>query len=118
MYISDLGRLGTNWQIRLEHNAQAGFYFVNYDIIKNCAVDENGNAVPLKSGAWNHIQLPLNKTTLNIGSGYENVLTEDLVLTQLMFFIEGTGATEKENYLIKYDNFYVTKTANLKAADN
>ena len=46
------------------------------------------------------------------------MLTEDLVLTQLMFFIEGTGATEKENYLIKYDNFYVTKTANLKAANN
>ena len=118
MYISDLSRLGTNWQIRLEHNAQAGFYFVNYDIMKNCAVDENGNAVPLKSGAWNHIQLPLSKTALNIGSGYETVLTEDLVLTQLMFFIEGTGATEKENYLIKYDNFYVTKTANLKAANN
>lgn len=116
MYISNLNLLGTNWQIRLEHNAQAGFYSVDYNVLKNCAVDENGNTVPLKSGAWNHIRLPLSKTTVSIGSGYENVLTEDLTLTQLMFFIQGTGLTEKENYLIKYDNFYVAKTADLETA--
>lgn len=118
MYISNLGRLGTNWQIRLEHNAQAGYYFVDYNVLKDCAVDKNGNPTPLQSGTWNHIQLPLSKTTLNIGEQYKGKLTEDLVLTQLMFFIEGTGKTDDENYLIKYDNFYVTKTANLKAADN
>ena len=116
MYISDLNLLGTNWQIRLEHNAQAGFYFVDYNVLKGCAVDENGNPVALRSGAWNHIRLPLNKTTLNIGAGYEDVLDENLTLTQLMFFIQGTGLTEKENYLIKYDNFYVAKTADLEAA--
>lgn len=116
MYISNLNLLGTNWQIRLEHNAQAGHYSVDYNVLKTCAVNDKGNPVALKSGAWNHIRLPLNKTTLNIGSGYENVLTKDLVLTQLMFFIEGTGLTEKDNYLIKYDNFYVAKTADLEAA--
>lgn len=117
MYISDLNLLGTNWQIRLEHNAQAGHYSVDFNVLRTCAVNEKGQPVALKSGAWNHIRLPLNKTTLNIGSGYEDKLSKDLVLTQLMFFIEGTGKTDKENYLIKYDNFYVAKTADLEAAN-
>ena len=42
--------------------------------------------------------------------------TNNLVMTQLVFYIAGTGASEAQNYLIRYDNIYVTKTANLEAA--
>jgi hypothetical protein len=116
MYISSLSLLGTDWQIRLEHNAQAAHYSVNYNILKDCAVDENGKPTSLKGGQWNHIRLPLNKTRVVIGEGYEDVFTNDLVLTQLVFFIAGTGTNEDQNYLIRYDNFYVTKTENLPVA--
>ena len=116
MYISNLSLLGTDWQIRLEHNAQAAHYSVNYNVLKDCAVDDNGRPTSLKSGQWNHIRLPLNRTRVVIGEGYENVFTNDLVLTQLVFYIAGTGTSEAQNYLIRYDNFYVTKTANLSAA--
>lgn len=113
MYISSLNLLGTDWQIRLEHNAQAAHYSVNYNVLKDCAVDDNGKPTMLKSGQWNHIRLPLSKTTVVIGEGYEGQFTNDLVLTQLVFYIAGTGTTEAQNYLIRYDNFYVTKTENL-----
>jgi hypothetical protein len=116
MYISSLSLLGTDWQIRLEHNAQAAHYSVKYNILKDCAVDENGKPTSLKGGQWNHIRLPLNKTRVVIGEGYEDVFTNDLVLTQLVFFIAGTGTNEDQNYLIRYDNFYVTKTENLPVA--
>jgi hypothetical protein len=70
---------------------------------------------PLKKG-WNHIQIPLSKTNVNIGAEYKDVFTNDLTLTQLVFYIAGTGSTDAQNYLIRYDNLYVTKTANLEAA--
>ena len=117
MYISSLNLLGTDWQIRLEHNAQAAHYAVNYNILKDCAVDENGKPTSLKSGQWNHIRLPLNKTKVVIGEGYAGTFTNDLVLTQLVFYIAGTGTSEAQNYLIRYDNFYVTKTENLPVAE-
>ncbi len=115
MYISDLSLLGTNWQIRLEHNAQAAHYTVNYSMIQSSVVDDKMRSSSLKSG-WNHIQLPLNKTNVSIGAGYEDTFTNDLTLTQLVFFIVGTGKTEAQNYLIRYDNMYVAKTADLQAA--
>ncbi len=89
---------------------------MDYNILQECAVDENGKPTSLKSGQWNHIRLPLNKTRVVIGEGYEDVFTNDLVLTQLVFFIAGTGTNEDQNYLIRYDNFYVTKTENLPVA--
>ena len=113
MYISSLSLLGTDWQIRLEHNAQAAHYSVDYNILKDCAVDDNGKPTTLKGGQWNHIRLPLNKTRVVIGAGYEDTFTNDLVLTQLVFYIAGTGKTEADNYLIRYDNFYVAKTEDL-----
>ena len=115
MYISDLSLLGTDWQIRLEHNAQAAHYNVNYSMMASSAVNENMRSTSLKNG-WNHIQLPLNKTRVVIGSGYEEQFTNDLTLTQLVFYIAGTGKTDAQNYLIRYDNMYVAKTADLMAA--
>ncbi len=115
MYISDLNLLGTNWQIRLEHNAQAAHYSADYSMIASSVVDDNMKSTHLKNG-WNHIQLPLNKTRVVIGEQYTDQFTNDLTLTQLVFFIVGTGKTEEQNYLIRYDNMYVAKTADLMAA--
>lgn len=115
MYISDLSLLGTDWQIRLEHNAQAAHYNVNYNMMASSAVNEKMRSTNLKNG-WNHIQLPLNKTRVVIGTEYEGQFTNDLTLTQLVFYIAGTGKTEEQNYLIRYDNMYVAKTADLMAA--
>ncbi|MBQ7338159.1 MAG: hypothetical protein IJW40_06865 [Clostridia bacterium] len=115
MYISDLSLLGTDWQIRFEHNAQAAHYSINYSMIQSSVVDDNMNPTSLKNG-WNHIQLPLNKTRVAIGDAYKNQFTNDLTLTQLVFYIAGTGKTEEQNYLIRYDNMYVAKTADLQAA--
>ena len=115
MYISDLSLLGSNWQIRLEHNAQAAHYNVNYNMIASSVVDDRMRSTHLKNG-WNHIQLPLNKTRVVIGSGYEEQFTNDLTLTQLVFFIVGTGKTDAQNYLIRYDNMYVAKSSDLLAA--
>ncbi|MBQ4573690.1 MAG: hypothetical protein IJA85_00685 [Clostridia bacterium] len=115
MYISDPALLGTDWQIRLEHNAQAAHYSMNYNIMTSNVVDEEMRYTYLKKG-WNHFQIPFNEMNVNIGAAYKDVFTNDLELTQLMFFIAGTGADEEENYVINYDNFYVAKTADLKAA--
>ena len=115
MYISDLALLGTDWQIRLEHNAQAAHYSVNYNMITSSVVNDKMQPTNLKSG-WNHIQLPLRKTNVSIGEQYKDQFTNDLTLTQLVFYIAGTGNTEEQNYLIRYDNMYVAKTADLQAA--
>lgn len=115
MYISDLSRLGTDWQVRLEHNAQAAHYSFGYALFSQCAVNDKMQKTPLKKG-WNHIQIPLSKTNVNIGAEYKDLFTNDLTLTQLVFYIAGTGSTDAQNYLIRYDNLYVTKTANLEAA--
>ena len=115
MYISDLSLLGVDWQIRLEHNAQAAHYSVDYNMIASSVVDDRMRSTNLKNG-WNHIQLPLSKTRVSIGAEYVDQFTNDLTLTQLVFYIAGTGKTEEQNYLIRYDNMYVAKTADLQAA--
>ena len=115
MYISDLSLLGLDWQIRLEHNAQAAHYSVDYNMIASSVVDDRMRSTNLKNG-WNHIQLPLSKTRVSIGADYVDQFTNDLTLTQLVFYIAGTGKTEEQNYLIRYDNMYVAKTADLQAA--
>ena len=115
MYISDLSLLGTDWQVRLEHNAQAAHYSLNYQLISSHAVNDKMQKTALKKG-WNHFQIPVKEMRVAIGEGYENTFTNNLVMTQLVFYIAGTGASEAQNYLIRYDNIYVTKTANLEAA--
>ena len=115
MYISDLALVGTDFQIRLEHNAQAAHYSVNYTMLSGSVVNDKMQPTTLKSG-WNHIQLPLKKTRVSIGAEYTDQFTNDLTLTQLVFYIAGTGKTEADNYLIRYDNMYVAKTADLQAA--
>jgi hypothetical protein len=84
-------------------------------MIASSAVNEKMQSTHLKNG-WNHIQLPLNKTRVSIGAEYTDQFTNDLTLTQLVFYIAGTGKTEEQNYLIRYDNMYVAKTADLQAA--
>jgi len=116
MYVNDPELLGENWQIRLEHNAQAAHYSMNYKIMTDNIVDENMSKTELKKG-WNHFQIPFKEMTVKIGKGYEDKFNNNLVLTQLMFFIEGTGTNDNENYIINYDNFYIAKTADILAAD-
>ena len=86
-----------------------------YNMIASSVVDDRMRSTNLKNG-WNHIQLPLSKTRVSIGADYVDQFTNDLTLTQLVFYIAGTGKTEEQNYLIRYDNMYVAKTADLQAA--
>lgn len=115
LYLNDLALVGTRWEIRLEHNAQAAHYYLDYNTISSCVVSDNMTPTNLKAG-WNHIQIPLTKTKVKIGAEYEGTFTNDLTLTQLVFYIEGTGSSDEQNYLIRYDNMYVAKTADLQAA--
>lgn len=117
MYISDLKLAGSDWQFRLEHNAQAAHYTVNFATILVSAVDGRRRPTALKNG-WNHIQIPFKKTGAVIGDGYTKTFADkNFELTQLMFFVAGTGESDKENYVLKYDNIYVAKTADIMAAN-
>lgn len=110
LYLSDLKLVGTHWEMRFEHNAQAAHYAADFSAILSKAYDENGKPTALKAG-WNHIRIPLRNTKVNIGEAYtEKFADKNLVLTQMVFYVQGTGESDKENYVIKYDNMYVAKT--------
>jgi len=110
LYLSDLKLVGTHWEMRYEHNAQAAHYAADFSAILTKAYDENGKPTSLKAG-WNHIRIPLKSTKANIGEAYtERFADKNLVLTQMVFYVQGTGESDKENYVIKYDNMYVAKT--------
>ncbi|MBO5273394.1 MAG: hypothetical protein J6I45_02140 [Clostridia bacterium] len=115
MYINDPELLGCDWQIRIEHNAQAAHYSMNYAIMTAGLVDEKLNPAELKAG-WNHFVIPFSSMNVRIGEAYKDVFTKDLVITLLVLFIAGTGESEEENYIIKYDNIYVAKKADIEKA--
>ncbi|MBP3388798.1 MAG: hypothetical protein J6K98_02875 [Clostridia bacterium] len=117
LYLSDLKLVGTHWEMRYEHNAQAAHYAADFSAIRTKAYDENGKRTSLKAG-WNHIRIPLKSTKANIGEAYtEKFADKNLVLTQMVFYVQGTGESDKENYVIKYDNMYVAKTSDLLGKD-
>jgi len=115
LYLSDLALVGTHWEMRYEHNAQAAHYAASYTQISTNAVDNMGRPTSLKTG-WNHIRLPFTETSVRIGSGY-GTFTNDLVLTQMVFYVQGTGKSDSENYVIKYDNMYVANAADIERDD-
>lgn len=115
LYLSDLALVGTHWEMRYEHNAQAAHYSASYTHISTNAVDDMGRPTSLKTG-WNHIRIPFNETSVRIGSGY-GTFTNDLVLTQMVFYVRGTGTTDSQNYVIKYDNMYVAKASDIERDD-
>ncbi|MBQ9106288.1 MAG: hypothetical protein IJY56_00190 [Clostridia bacterium] len=115
LYLSNLSLVGTHWEIRFEHNAQAAHYSASYTQVSTNAVDSLGRPTSLKAG-WNHIRIPFKETSVRIGTGY-GTFSNDLILTQMMFYVRGTGTTDSQNYIIKYDNMYVAKASDLEKAD-
>ncbi|MGN1081407.1 MAG: hypothetical protein ACI4QV_04885, partial [Acutalibacteraceae bacterium] len=112
-YIDDVDKMGNHFTGRIDESesgsSQYAYYKFDFGVLNTYA----NNGAGLTDG-WNDIKIPLSAMSLNVDTSYFGSDYTDFLIDKITFFCQGSDDTGADNqYLIKYDNLYVTDKSNI-----